>query len=332
MTKLERPVAVFYEHPKWFRFLFQELDRRGIPYVRLDAAEHTFCVDREPPPWSLVLNRMSPSAYLRGRGHLISYTSQFLDHLERHGVRVVNGSKAFSFEISKAKQLALLRELDLPHPPSRVIHSAEQAPKAAEGLRFPVLVKANVGGSGAGIHRFDSPEELKRAAREGLDLGPDHTALVQEYHPLRNGAIVRVEVLGGEFLYAIQVHTAGETFDLCPADICKTPEGEELAVACPVDAAKRGLTVERFTPPPEVVDQVETLMAAAGIEVGGVEYLVDDRDGRLLYYDVNALSNFVADGERLVGFDPFVKLVDFLERQREEACASVTGFPSSAAG
>ncbi len=29
--------------------------------------------------------------------------------------------------------------------------------------------------------------------------------------------------------------------------------------------------------------------------------------------DVNALFNFVADAPRVVGFDPFVKLADYLE-------------------
>ena len=37
----------------------------------------------------------------------------------------------------------------------------------------------------------------------------------------------------------------------------------------------------------------------------------------LLYYDINALSNFVADAANVVGFDPFVKLVDFLEERAE---------------
>ena len=55
---------------------------------------------------------------------------------------------------------------------------------------------------------------------------------------------------------------------------------------------------------------------AAGIEVGGIEYLVDDCDGRRYYYDINALSNFVADAPRVIGFDPFPRLVDFLERER----------------
>jgi len=33
----------------------------------------------------------------------------------------------------------------------------------------------------------------------------------------------------------------------------------------------------------------------------------------LAYHDINALSNFVAGAPRVVGFDPFVKLADYLE-------------------
>ena len=46
------------------------------------------------------------------------------------------------------------------------------------------------------------------------------------------------------------------------------------------------------------------------------KYMIDDRDGRLVYYDINALSNFVADARRVIGFDPFERLVDFLEGRR----------------
>ena len=54
-----------------------------------------------------------------------------------------------------------------------------------------------------------------------------------------------------------------------------------------------------------------------GIDVGGVEYAVDDRDGEVYYYDINALSNFVADAPRVIGFDPFVNLVDYLLKEAE---------------
>lgn len=315
----ERPIAVYYEHPDWFRPLFEELDRRHLPYVRLNAASHRFDAGDGRPPYSLVFNRMSPSAYLRGAGNAIFYTLHYLAHLKRHGVRVINGYDAYVTETSKALQLALLQRLGLPYPRARVINHAAEVPEAARGLRFPVVLKPNIGGSGAGIRRFETPDQLEQAAQaNALDLGIDHTALVQEYIPAADQRIVRVEVLGGRYLYAIRIYTSGESFNLCPADVCQTVGGAELVrAACPVDAPKNNLRVEGYTPPPDIVAQVECIMQAAHIEVGGVEYMIDERDGQLTFYDINALSNFVADAPRVVGFDPFARLVDYLEREAE---------------
>lgn len=64
-----------------------------------------------------------------------------------------------------------------------------------------------------------------------------------------------------------------------------------------------------------MISAVERIVAAAGIDIGGIEYIVDDRDGQIYYYDVNALSNFVADAPRVIGFNPFVQLADFLEAE-----------------
>ena len=311
----DRPLAVYYEHPDWFRPLFAELARRRVPHVRLHAPDHVFD-PAQPAPFALVFNRMSPSAYTRGHGDAVFYTLAFLAYLERRGVRVVNGYRAFATETSKALQLALLERLGLAYPRARVIHHPTQAPRVAADLRFPVVVKPNIGGSGAGVRRFDTVGDLADAARNGLNLGPDGTALVQEFLPAADASIVRVEVLGGRFLYAIRIHSPGDSFNLCPADVCQRADGLELErTACPVDAPRNGMTVECETPPAEVVADVERLMAAAGIDVGGVEYLVDSRDGRRYYYDVNALSNFVADGPRVVGFDPVERLVDYLEQE-----------------
>ena len=88
-----------------------------------------------------------------------------------------------------------------------------------------------------------------------------------------------------------------------------------------MDAPKSGLKVEGYNPPAKVVKDVELIMQTAGIDVGGIEYVIDDRDGRLLYYDINALSNFVADPERVVGFNPYARLADYLiaEAQHHES-------------
>ncbi len=317
------PIAIYYEQPHWFKPLFAELDRRGTPYVKLNAVEHCYSIEDRPERlYSLVVNRMSPSAWNRGHGDAIFYTLGYLEHLASRGVRVINGSRAFRTELSKAAQLSMLDQLGLPFPKARVIHRPTQAAAATEGLRWPVVVKPNIGGSGAGVKRFDSLAALASAVAasadspEALAFGLDSTALVQEFIPARGQHIVRCEVVNGRFLYAIKVHITGETFDLCPADICRTTGGVDLnRAACAIDAPKSGIRVEGYEPPTDVISDVERIMREAGIELGGIEYIVDDRDGQRLYYDINALSNFVADGPRVVGFDPFVKLVDWLEQE-----------------
>jgi biotin carboxylase len=174
-----------------------------------------------------------------------------------------------------------------------------------------VLVKADVGGSGAGISRYDTPEELAQAAADRTaPMGVNGIALVQEYAPRRDGRITRIEVLDGKMLYAIHVESPGESFDLCPADFCMIQPG------------KAKITMTRTQPPAEAVAAAEAIVKAGGFDIAGVEYLVDDRDGEMLFYDINGLSNFVADPTNILGYDPHETLVDYLEGQiarRKEA-------------
>lgn len=305
----ERRIAVFYEHPAWFEPLFAELERRGVAYDRLLAHEHCFDPAERCNPYALLVNRMSPSAYTRGHTQAIFYTLHYLAYLQELGANVLNGYDAYVYEFSKARQLGLLHRLGLRYPRARVINDPSQAALAAQGLTFPVILKPNIGGSGAKIVKFDVPGELKEAVERGeLDLGIDHTALVQEYLPAEGGSIVRVEILGGEYLYAIRVFLTGGEFNLCPADYCQTPVSPG-----PADGVSgRQAPIEAYTPPPDVVEAVKRIAAEAHIEVGGVEYLVNSRDGQPYFYDINALSNFVADAPTVVGFDPFRTLVDYI--------------------
>jgi hypothetical protein len=300
----------------WFEPLFAELSRRRIPFEKILATQHHFDPADRNRPYSLVLNRMSPSAWQRGNGHAIFHSLRYLAYLDEIGVPVVNGHGPFSIEISKAQQLSLFERLGVRYPAARVINHPAQAPTAGQGLRFPVLVKPNIGGSGAGIQSFETKGELSDAARAGaFDLGPDQTALVQELLPAEGDQIVRVEFLDGRLLYAIRILLLPGSFNLCPADYCELP-----GVADGVSG--RGLPIERYEPPADVVSDAKRILDAAGADLGGVEYLVSARDGLPHFYDVNVLSNFVADAEDLLGFDPFVNLVDLIEQRADSAVIS----------
>jgi hypothetical protein len=129
-----KPIGILYEHPEWFKPLFAELDRRGLAYERILAHEHAFDPSESEAPYSMVVNRVSPSSYLRGHTRAILYAAAYLDHLEAIGVPVVNGSRAYALEISKARQLALLARLGLPHPRSRAASEPRRLVEAATKL------------------------------------------------------------------------------------------------------------------------------------------------------------------------------------------------------
>jgi len=302
-------IAIYYEHPEWFRPMFAEFDRRGIRYERQLAHQHAFDPALRRSPYALVFNRMSPSAFSRGHAQAIPYTLEYMAYLRQIGANVVNGYEAYVNEFSKARQVSLLEKLGIRYPRAQIINHPSQAVTAADSLEFPIIIKPNLGGSGAGIQPFHTRDELRHAIEAGaVELGLTSIALVQEKLPVRDNSIIRVEILNGEYLYAIRVHlTSGDSFNLCPADYCDLPENQVAGE----EGAKP--LIEAFTPPAEAIETVKRITRAAGIEVGGVEYLVNDRDGERYYYDINALSNFVADAPNVVGFDPFVRLVDFLE-------------------
>ncbi|HEX8331986.1 MAG TPA: hypothetical protein VF622_05145 [Segetibacter sp.] len=311
---MNKPIGIFYEHPDWFKPLFKTLDERGISYKKLHAGFHKFN-PLDEAEYSVVINRVSSSSYLRGHGQAIFYSKSFIGYLEESGVRVINGSRATEIETSKALQLVLFKKLGLKFPKSIVVNHTSQIVDAAKQLTFPLAVKPNIGGSGAGIIRFNSLSALEEAIENNaIDLGIDQIALVQEFIPVRGGHINRVETLNGKFLYAMKVFTTGDSFNLCPAEICQVPEQpQEIGEFCLTTAAKKGIKVEPFTPPAEVINAVERIVAEAKIDVGGIEYMTDDRTGEILFYDINALSNFIADAENVIGFDPFQNLVDFME-------------------
>ena len=313
-----KPIAIFYEHPEWFQPLFAELDSRKIDYERLHINEIGFDPADMASDYSLVVNRVSAFPSTSSDPRVVLYVKQYLAYLERIGVPVINGWQAYEVGASKALQMTIFKKLGLTTPASRVIHHADQSIEAARSLRFPVLIKPNVGGSGAGITLFNSLEELERAAFAGtIDLGIDNVALVQEYLKPKDDCIYRVEVMDDDFLYAIRLPIVGESFNYCPADGCNIENFDYCPLEGPSkddgDSGRPGIAA--FEPTADVIETVRQAVGAAGADIGGIEYLINAEDGTPYFYDINPLSNFVANAVDVVGFDPLPRFVDFILRQ-----------------
>jgi glutathione synthase/RimK-type ligase-like ATP-grasp enzyme len=303
-------LAVLYEHPEWQKPLFQALERRGVRYAAVDLKQAVFS-DADEPLAPLYFNQASPSAYVRGNTRAVPYALAYMRALQIRGVRVLNGADAFALELSKTAQAALLRKLGVPAPRVWTFNDVDALRSRAHEIRFPVLLKPEQGGSGARIVLIDDLAGLERLLMAQPEHWlPDNLLLLQEYldtDPARG--IVRLEFLGGELLYAMRVISNGR-FNLCPSPVCNS-EGS----SCEVTSAPPA----EFYPYPEVPAKAVALgkriVAAAGLDVAGIEYL-ETRDGRVMFYDVNANSNLRPSvAQAFGGFDPFERVVDFLERE-----------------
>jgi len=314
---MSHDLVILFEHPEWQKPLFAALERRGVPFGVFDLKRGAFDPDCAPES-PLYFNQASPSAYVRGNARAVPLCLSLIRSLEMGGARVLNGSRAFSLELSKSAQAALMHRLGVPHPRTLAFNDPDEA-LARWGDRWPALLKPEQGGSGARMFLLRSPEELVRLLRDQPELwAPDHLLLLQEYFDVSpEQGIVRMEFLGGELLYAMRVISHG-AFNLCPSEACN-PDGSGGQCETPEVKPVRPVEFHPFPGiPAEAVASGKRIVAAGGLDVGGIEYL-EAPDGRLVFYDINANSNLRAPIGQAFGFDPFDRVVDYLVAQMRGA-------------
>ena len=316
MTTATPDLVVLHEHPEWQKPLFDALTRRGVPFAPFDLTRAAF-TNHDAPPARLFFNQASPSAYLRGHTRAVPLALAYMRSLALMGARVLNGAEVFALELSKSAQATLLRTLGIDCPRSITFNDVRALDQYAGDIRWPAMLKPDQGGSGARIHVVESLAEVQAIfARDPSIWLPDNLFLLQEYLPHDpDQGIVRLEFLGGELLYAMRVKTHGR-FNLCPSPVCNPDEGDS-ACAVPEEPAAAAPPPE-FTPFPDVpsdaVRSARRIVQAAGLDVGGIEYL-ETIDGRRVFYDINANSNLRPSVAAAFGFDPFECVVDYLVAQ-----------------
>lgn len=289
----ERPLGVIYEHPRWFNPLFTELESRGIAFHKINPLYHLYDPANSIKPYHFVYNDMSLSYYQNDHNRNIASRQEYISFLEDQGVEVINGSKATNIEHSKARQLHLLASLKLPVPVTRVVNHNDHLLTMASLLRFPLVAKSNFGNRGK-VKRYNSKDELDEALIHGtFEFGPDNSALIQEFIAPKDGSIVRVDTLGGKFQHALKIYVTGEEISAWPFEV------------------KR----EVFTPSDEIIKTVETIVRKANIDVGSVEYLVSRKSNKIYFFDVNAHTDYGIEVRNVLGYDPYVRLTNFLDRR-----------------
>ena len=288
-------VHAVHENPEWFGVFAEQFEAQGVPYREWLLTGGDLDLSEEPPP-GVYWSRFSASSHTRGHEHAKEHSRAVLAWAAASGRRVVNGAGVLSFEVSKVLQLSALRAHGLEVPHTRVVVGTEHLVAAARAFPTPFLTKHNQGGKGLGVRRYDSADELAADIAEGTYPEPvDGVTLLQEYVPPADGTITRVEIVGGEVIYAISGDTARGGFQLCPADACAI----DPDTGRPVKPYGATIEVDPTQPifslrpelPAGLAEAYLSFTAAHGIEIAGIEFL-EAADGRLLTYDVNTNTNY----------------------------------------
>jgi hypothetical protein len=300
-------IYVIHENAAWLEPLAEALDREGLAWCDWFLDRGVFDLS-QPPPEGVFYNRMSASSHTRDHRFAAELTATLLAWLERHGRRVVNGSRALDLEISKARQYAALEAAGI-RTPNTVLVAGKELLVAAAHQHFAAgafILKPNRGGKGLGVRLFYTVNALGDYV-DGLDYESpvDGLHLLQEYVRAEVPLITRAEFVGGRFLYAVEVDTS-DGFELCPADACAVGDA-----ACPATEGPRA----KFT----IIDDIDTglkrryeaFLSANGIDVAGIEFVTDSA-GVAYTYDVNTNTNYNPDAETRAGRSAMTMLATYL--------------------
>lgn len=309
---------VLHENPEWYAPIAAAFERAGLPHEQWLLGEAVLDLDEEPPE-GVFWSRMSASAHTRGHPFAKDQTRGVLAWLESRGRRVVNGRRVLDLEMSKVEQLATLRAAGFDVPRTIAVAGREELAAAARKLPVPFIAKHNQGGKGLGVRLFASHADFDDyLAGPQYEAPVDGITLLQEYLIAAQPQITRVEIVGGEFIYAIAADTARGGFQLCPADACAVgpqatgPPGEPPLPEPSLFSLRAG-----FEHP--VVGRYLEFAAAHGIGIAGFEF-IETADGRLVTYDINTTTNYNAEIEAVAPRPALPAVAGYLGGLLAQAC------------
>jgi glutathione synthase/RimK-type ligase-like ATP-grasp enzyme len=313
---------VLHENPDWFPPIEAALRAEGVPHEQWLLGDGTTDLGGDPPD-GVFWSRISASSHTRGHPFAKDHARALLSWLEAHGRRVVNGRRVLELEVSKADQLTALRAAGFDVPRTVAVAGRDRLIAAAAALPVPFISKHNQGGKGLGVRRFDSHEQFAGyVSGAGFEPPADGIMLLQEYVPSAAPFVTRVEIVGGEFVYAITADTSSGSFELCPAEACAT--GPAFALRVDFD--------------PRLGERYADFARRHGIEIAGFEF-IETPDGRIVTYDVNTTTNYNPAIEAVAPRPALGQVARYLGRllaglvpMEVNLCASGTGCRCSAAG
>jgi [lysine-biosynthesis-protein LysW]--L-2-aminoadipate ligase len=177
------------------KLLFEEFERRGLAFDKLDEREQILDFDHQPFHYDAILERCI--------GHYRSLNALRL--FERWGLKTINRYRVAETCGNKILTTAALAEAGLPQPITKIAFDPETALQAIEQLGYPCVLKPPVGSWGRLISRVDNRYAAEAIVEHKDVLGSSAhaTYYIQEFIKKPGGRDIRSFVVGDETICAI---------------------------------------------------------------------------------------------------------------------------------
>jgi len=311
---MKNKIYVIHENDEWGEPLRKELQEINAPFEEWHLGKRN--IDHlDKPPQGVFYNRMSASSHTRGHRYAPEYTAVVLNWLEKNKRRVINNSRALSLEVSKSLQYKELENFGIKTPKTIYCSNKESILKSANIFRKPFITKHNRGGKGLGVKLFNNKKELDSyVSGKDFELSIDGITLLQEYIDAHPKVIIRAEFVNSKFLYAVEVD-ASEGFELCPAcpeDQDEIPQQQIAGEFCPTTENK--FKILKNYKKNALIKNYEKFIAINGIEITGIEYIVDN-NGTIYTYDINTNTNYNSQAEKSSKIKGMKSIAKFLKEE-----------------
>ena len=312
---MKNKIYIIHENNDWIEPLRDQLKNINVPFEEWHLGKGNINL-LDKPPVGIFYNRMSASSHTRGHRYAPEYTAVVLNWLEKNKRRVINNSRALSLEISKSLQYSELEKFGIKTPKTIYCNNKESIIKSANIFRKPFITKHNRAGKGLGVKLFKNKKELDSyVSSKDFEQSIDGVTLLQEYIDAKPKVIHRVEFINSKFLYTVEVD-ASDGFELCPAcpedDQIEEAETQFFGEYCPTIGNKFRI-IQNYKRN-SLIEKYEKFISANGIEIAGIEYIVD-QNGEVFTYDVNTNTNYNAPAEKKFEIKGMKSIAEFLKKE-----------------
>lgn len=236
----------------------------------------------------LIVNRLFPSAPLRGFKNSFTIARNVLKVIYDQKIPIINPFEAYLYDCSKICSMQALNRQGIPVPESIAYFTSADHFKH-NSLFFPLVLKPDCGGRSYYTYILNDQYDLK----DTLENIPEQPFILQEYiKPIKNFT-TRVEIIGKDIM-SINKRYLG---------------------ANGLSSYHAGSVYGDYADCPEKIIRTSfKALKTLHISIGSLD-IVETDDVNFYIIDVNATSNFSEDNIDMLGFDPIKKMAEYIIHQ-----------------